>query len=184
MNQEAEDSASSNMKHQPPPAEGGSSDGKLISSKAATSTDPIAAATSGCILERSQSAENLQTDPASEKVSHNDSGVSGSESPTIETIPSVTSPTYPAHCSATVPTRSITRIGVPFPLHLLRSNSASADDEIKYRWTRSLFGKALADYLASEFDWQAPSDCQNLATSHERDHNQQFSPERMKQQAA
>jgi len=65
----------------------------------------------------------------------------------------------------------MTRIGVPFPLHLLRSNSASADDEIKYRWTRSLFGKALADYLASEFGWQIPSDCQDNDSSHERDHD-------------
>jgi hypothetical protein len=170
-NQETGDSDSSNIKHQP---SGKSAEGKLISRQTATSTDASPAASSACIFDRSQSAENLQVDPNNEKVSHSDSGVTGSESsgksPTIETIPSVTSPTYPAHCTATEPSRSMMRTGVPFPLHLLRSNSASANDEIMYAWTRSLFGKALADYLAGEFGWQI-SGCQNFDSSHERDHD-------------
>jgi hypothetical protein len=67
----------------------------------------------------------------------------------------------------------MTKIGVPFPLRLLRSNSASADDEIKYLWTRSLFGKALADYLAGEFGWQIPGECQNNDTSQKVDRDLQ-----------
>lgn len=143
---------SSKIKHQP------LSDGKAISKSVATSSDPSAEATSGCILERSQSAENLQVVPSSENLSDGEdersSESSGSRSPVNTTTPSTTPRTNTGPSKATWPTRSMIWRGEQSTRHLLSSNSASAVDESKYICIRLYFGKAFADYLAGEFEWQ------------------------------
>lgn len=181
MNQEeGETSRISKIKHQPPESSGG----KEILRQAATSSDESSAATSGRILDRSQSAENLQVEPSNGIIIDGEaqrfSESSGSISPVNNTIPSSMPRTNTGQSTAMRPTRRMIWRGEQSIRHLLSSNSASATDESMYIVIRLYFGKGLANHLASEFGWQVSERFKDeaervlgniLPTSHERDHD-------------
>jgi hypothetical protein len=141
------------MRHQP-------SNSKLISkqetgSGSVRSTNPATSAQ----LAESQSVANLHLEPTNGNdrnvsAESDSSGVGTPGSELMKTIPESTPVTNPRQCTATRPIRSMARTGVPSSAHLLSINSASSDDEIKFAWTKRVFGKPVADYLAGQFNWQ------------------------------